>query len=135
MPVRAAPAAALLLAGLVVAGCSNTQSSANRQPYLGSATASLVDGVQQITLRASDYRFQPSTITVHPGQVRVIVVNEGQGAPHDWQLPTIPLDYVPLASGGQTKQATFTAPAPGRYQFVCTIHRNQGMTGTLVVTP
>lgn len=135
MPVRAVFAAALALAGLVAAGCSNTQSSANRQPHIGSATASLVGGVQQITLQASDYRFEPSTITVHAGQVQVIVVNAGQGAPHDWQLPTIPLDYVPLASGGQTKQATFTAPAPGQYQFVCTIHRNQGMTGSLVVLP
>lgn len=135
MPVRAVSAAALVLVGLVTVGCSNTQSSANRQPHVGSATASPVDGVQQITLQASDYRFEPSTITVHAGQVRVVVVNAGQGAPHDWQLPAIPLDYVPLAAGGQTKQASFTAPAPGRYQFVCTIHRNQGMTGSLVVLP
>jgi plastocyanin len=124
---------ALATAGLL-SGCSS-KSAADRQPHTGSATASMVDGVQQVTLHASDFRFSPSTITVHPGKVRIVVENDGGGAPHDWKLPDFPADYVPLASNGQTKEATFTAPAPGRYQFVCTIHTKQGMTGTLIVLP
>ncbi|WAX59190.1 cupredoxin domain-containing protein [Jatrophihabitans cynanchi] len=133
---RAATAlAAITLATAgVLAGCTS-KSAADRQPHSGSGTASVVDGVQQITLHATDFRFSPSTITVHPGKVRIVVVNDGGGAPHDWKLPDFPADYVPLASNGQTKEATFTAPAAGRYQFVCTIHTKQGMTGTLVVLP
>ncbi len=120
---------AVLLAGLL-AGCTSSR------PRTGSGTASTVGGVQQITVTASDnYRFNPSTITVHPGKVRVVLVNSGNGAPHDWQLPKYPDDNVPLTARGQTQQATFTAPSPGTYQFVCTIHEKDGQTGTLVVLP
>jgi plastocyanin len=128
------PAAALAIAGSLVA-CSNRESSANRQPHSGSATASVVDGIQQITLKAVNFRFSPSTITVHPGKVRVLLTNAGQGAPHNFSVLDFPADFVPLASAGQTTQATFTAPSPGRYEFVCTIHAKQGQTGTLVVLP
>ena len=50
-------------------------------------------------------------------------------------LTKFPSDFVPDTSAGQTNSMTFTAPSPGTYQFVCTIHTAQGMTGTLVVLP
>jgi plastocyanin len=127
-------ATALLVAGALVA-CSNRESSANRQPHNGSGTATVVNGVQQITLHATDFRFSPSTITVHPGAVVVILVNDGGGAPHNFSVRGFPADFVPLTADGQTKQASFTAPSPGTYEFVCTIHTKQGMTGKLVVLP
>ncbi len=92
------------------------------------------NGVQQVTIKADDkYRFTPDTITVHPGQVKITLINTGRGAPHDFSVTGFPADFVPLAAAGQTMTATFTAPAPGRYQFVCTIHVTQGQTGTLIV--
>ncbi len=101
------------------------------------SSASDVDGVQQITVKAGDdYKFVPSTITVHPGSVKVTMVNSGNGAPHNLQFPGQPTDtWVPLTSAGQTNSVTFTAPAPGTYQFVCSIHERQGQTGELVVLP
>lgn len=127
-------AAAAGCALAVVAGCSNTQSSINRRPHGGSAGASVVNGVQQITVQAGDtYRFDPSTITVHPGRVAVVLVNTGHGAPHDVTVLGLPGAATPLASAGQTQTATFTAPAAGSYTFVCTIHRKQGQTGKLIV--
>ncbi|MEO8888069.1 MAG: cupredoxin domain-containing protein [Jatrophihabitantaceae bacterium] len=129
------PVAVLLVAGVALSGCSNRNSSAVRQPHTGSATASSVNGVQQVTLHASDFRFSPSTITVHPGKVTVILINDGGGAPHNFLVTDFPADFVPLAANGQTEQATFTAPSPGTYQFVCTIHTTQGMVGKLVVLP
>ena len=122
-------------AALGLVACSNTQPAANKAPHTGSATAAIVNGVQQVTIHAGDFRFAPSTITVHPGKVKVILINDGGGAPHDFQVPKFPSDWVPLTANGDTKESTFTAPAPGRYQFVCTIHTQQGMTGTLVVLP
>lgn len=137
MPTASRTVASAVLAWcgvLLLAGCSNTQASINRRPHRGSSTAALVDGVQQVTITAGDtYRFDPSTITVHPGRVRVVLVNRGKGAPHDWTLPDVPGAATSLASAGETRVATFTAPAPGSYAFSCTIHRNQGQTGTLVV--
>ncbi len=121
---------------LVLASCSNQEGPINRAPQSGSATASDVAGVQQITLEAGDtYRFTPSTFTVHPGMVRVVLKNVGRGAPHDWSVPQFPAEFVPLAGAGETKQATFTAPAVGRYEFVCTIHVRQGQRGTMIVAP
>jgi plastocyanin len=132
----ARPLMAVVLAIAVMTGCSNAQAPSNREPREGSATASEVDGVQQITVRTGDdLRFHPSTITVHPGMVKVVLVNQGQGAPHDWLLSGLNSDFVPLAAAGRTTSATFTAPSPGTYQFVCTIHEKQGQTGTLVVLP
>lgn len=128
--------AACLLAvgGFVLVACTNTQSPANRRPQSGAATASVIAGVQQITIQAGDdYRFHPSTITVHPGKVEVILHHPGTGAPHNWQLTGFPADFVPLTAAGQTSKATFIAPAPGKYRFICTIHVAQGQTGTLIV--
>lgn len=129
-------AALLAAAAVALAGCSNTEPAVNRRPLSGSATASLVNGVQQVTIDAGDdYRFHPSTFTVHPGRVEVILRHTGTGAPHNWQLVGFPADFVPLVSAGQTSMATFDAPAkPGRYQFECTIHVAQGQVGTMIVT-
>jgi plastocyanin len=133
--MRLAGAAVALL--LAVTACQS-ESAINREPHPGTGTASAAaGGIQQITLTTGhDYRFHPSTIVVHPGRVRVVLVNGGKvgaGAPHDWSLTGFPAAFVPLTGAGQTSSATFTAPAPGRYTFVCTIHRRQGQTGTLVV--
>jgi plastocyanin len=138
------PAAGLArtMAGLAVAvvvamsaaGCTNTEAGVNRRPHSGSASATVVNGMQQVTVEATDtYRFDPSTIVVHPGRVRIVLVNTGHGAPHTWSLTGFPADFVPLTPAGQTQAATFVAPAPGTYTFVCTIHVRQGQTGQLIV--
>jgi plastocyanin len=119
-----------------VAGCTNGEPAVNREPHPGSVTASVTGGVQRVRIEAgNDYRFHPSTVTAHPGKLQIVLVNTGTGAPHNWQLPRYPSDYVPLVGAHETSQATFTAPGPGRYQFVCTIHERQGQVGTLIVAP
>ena len=129
------PAYLLAVVGLALASCTNTQPAVNREPQSGSAAASTVGGVQQITISAGDdYRFHPSTVTVHPGELRVVLTHPGTGAPHNWQLPGRPNDDVPLTPAGQTNSVTFETPAPGRYRFICSIHVTQGQVGTLIVT-
>jgi plastocyanin len=133
--VRAAVATAgvtvLLAVGL--AACT-TQPAVNRRPHTGSTTASVANGLQQVTVTAGDTdRFDPSTITVHPGAVHLVLVNDGSGKPHDWTLLGLPAAHTTLIGGGVSTSVTFTAPAPGKYTFVCTVHQKQGQTGTLVV--
>jgi plastocyanin len=124
----------LLVAGLLT-GCQS-QSAINREPHNGSSTAATVDGVQQVTITTDQsYRFAPSTITVHSGKVQIVLRHLGTGAPHDWQLTGFPDAFVPLVTPGQQKSVEFTAPSPGKYTFVCTIHVAQGQTGTLIVLP
>lgn len=134
--VRLLGAALVGVVALGAGGCSNTEAGVNRRPHSGSASATLVNGMQQVTVQATDtYRFDPSTIVVHPGTVRIVLVNTGHGAPHNWSLTGFPADFVPLTTAGQTQAATFVAPAPGTYTFVCTIHVKQGQTGQLIVMP
>jgi plastocyanin len=130
----------LLIAALVIffeaSGCTNRKSPASREPYLGTTSASAVNGVQDVTLTVdSSFRFTPSTIVVHRGLVRIILRHIGTGAPHNWSLVGFPADFVPNVEPGETASAEFMAPSPGTYTFECTIHLRQGQTGTLVVLP
>lgn len=134
IPARRAVAGTGALIAVLLGGCSNTRGAATRQTYSGSATAAVVNGVQQVTLTVGpSFRFDPSTITVHPGRVKITLHHTGTGSPHDWQLSVVPGAYIPELGDNQTQSVSFTAPAPGQYQFVCTIHVRQGQTGTLIV--
>ncbi len=125
-----------VLVVLVVAGCSNRQASPNRRGHPGSSTASVVNGVQQVTLTVNDtFRFFPSVVTVHQGTVKITLVHAGSGAPHDFSLNGFPSDHTGLVNAGGTTSTTFTTPSAGTYTFECTLHVTQGMTGTLVVLP
>lgn len=136
MTPRLAFTAATVATAALLAACS---SSSGTKAGAGSesATASVTGGVQKITVKAGDdLRFHPDAITVHPGKVTITLVNTGQGAPHNLQLPSLPVgDWVPLTSAGQTASVTFLTPAPGTYRFICSIHERQGQVGKLVVLP
>jgi plastocyanin len=132
---RCALPAVLVLA--LVVSCSNRESPTNKRPHAGTATASPIDGVQQIVMTSGvDLRFHPSTLIVHPGKVRLVLVNTakpGAGPPHNVIFSGLPGADVPLAEAGRTQSTTFEAPAPGTYTFVCSIHIAQGQTGKLIV--
>lgn len=137
MPARrvvAVAVAAVLAAGTA---CGNSEPEVNKRPHTGAGTATVVDGVQQITVSSgTDLRFHPSTLTVHQGKVRIVLenaANSSSGPPHNLHVMGLPGAAVPLTAAGDKKMITFTAPAPGRYRFVCTIHLAQGQTGMLVV--
>jgi plastocyanin len=136
-PPRRLVLAALLVATLAaVAGCVR-QAEVNARPHLGTGTASVVHGVQQVMLSSgTDLRFSPSTIVVHPGPVRLVLVNTsdaGAGPPHDVTFAGLPTADIPTTYAGRTSSVMFTAPAPGTYHFECSIHARQGQTGTLIV--
>ena len=80
-------------------GLRQRESAINREPHPGSTTASATAGVQEVVITTDhSYRFKPSTITVHPGKVRITLKHVGTGAPHDWSLQGFPADYVPLVT-------------------------------------
>jgi plastocyanin len=130
-------ACALIAATLaLVTACART-AEVNTRPHLGTTTAAPVNGVQQVVLKSgTDLRFHPSTIVVHPGMVRLVLDNisrPGVGPPHDITFDGLPFADVPTTQAGQAQSVTFTAPAPGTYNFVCSIHANQGQSGKLIV--
>lgn len=136
-----AAAASVALAGVLVltSACSNEESATAKRPQSGTGTATAVaGGVQQIVVDTGpDLRFHPSTLVVHPGRVRIVLRNmrmgNSGGPPHNLQVFGVRHAYIPTISQGQSASATFEVDKPGRYRFVCTIHEQQGQTGTLVV--
>ena len=74
-------------------------------------------------------RFSPSTVTVHVGD-SVKVVSTDAANSHTFVGPGFNsgnLDH------GQSYTTTFSTA--GTFAFVCTYHQEQGMVGTITVTP
>ena len=98
-----------------------------------------------------EFRYDPESASVPTGaQVTVNFANEG-AAEHHWMLVAEGTDVNTLTAenalmpeahsgvlpAGQSNTFSFTAPAAGTYQIVCTVagHAPAGMVGTLTVTP
>jgi plastocyanin len=60
--------------------------------------------------------------------------NQDQGVPHDIAVRAPGAPASGICSGPCSVSISFTAPAPGNYQFYCPVHPTD-MVGTLVVTP
>jgi plastocyanin len=120
--VAFAPAVLALLAG-----CSSGSS--------GSSAKATTSGVQSVTIGATDdFRFTPADVTVHPGKVRISLVDKGS-YPHNISFPSLAATSASVSgSPGQTSTTlVLTLTKPGRYGFVCTYHSSAGMKGSLVV--
>jgi uncharacterized cupredoxin-like copper-binding protein len=98
-----------------------------------------------------EFRYDPESASVPTGaQVTVNFANTG-ALEHDWMLvaegtdvntltaedAVMPEAHSGVLPAGQSNTFTFTAPAAGTYQIVCTVagHAPAGMVGTLTVTP
>ncbi len=97
---------------------------------LGSVNSDdLVFGTESLTAGAG------STVTVTKDDVALA----GASAPTtDWLQPDDPnvIASIRLLNPGESGQVTFTTPAAGTYQFVCTFPgHNATMHGTFEVTP
>lgn len=132
-----APLALTLTAAMVavLAGCggSSKAPTSSGTPQAAEVTATPgPDGVQQVTIDGtSSLRFVPATIVVAPGPVKVTLRNVSE-LPHDFVLDTFHASSGPV-DGGAERSVTFTAGAPGTYQFLCSYHVAAGMKGQLIV--
>jgi plastocyanin len=104
---------------LIVAGCAGS-SSANA-------------GV--ITVKGSEYKFDPATVTVEHGQKVTLTFENVGTTTHDWQADGVSGAATGPVQPKQQKTITFTAPAAGTYKVECTEpgHAEAGMVGQLVV--
>ncbi|MFN3652007.1 MAG: cupredoxin domain-containing protein [Armatimonadota bacterium] len=102
------------------------------------ATMNGTGETREIQVVAEDMRYDPSEITVQPGeQVRVTLTNRGN-SPHniEFELPSGEVEFEEDLPPGETRSLDFQAPRePGRYTVYCPVgnHRELGMTGTLIV--
>jgi plastocyanin len=105
------PAAAMVAATLVAAGCQGTGTS---EPV---ATTSVS--------MAKSYRFDPSTIVVEAGDT-VTWSNE------DNFTHTVRVDGREDHEVGRGDSVSIVFDKPGRYHYVCTLH-SRDMSGTVIV--
>ncbi len=120
------------------------------QTWLGAAVlalaTALVSGAiawaapqRAITITGTDNTFDKTEIQVEPGEAMdVLFIGLGLTSPHSivFDLGAGNVARVEPASLGVTRQLAFNAPLePGLYEYYCDVgnHRQQGMTGTLVV--
>jgi plastocyanin len=127
----------LLAAGSVLAtGCQRGPEAAPPTPVTVTPGPG---GVQAVTVSATgQFRFDPDTITVSVGRVRLTFRNTGS-TPHNLTYRDLVAGGKPVATatlpGGGEESLDFAVSTPGQYRFVCTIHEALGQTGVLNVRP
>ena len=120
-------AAVLALAvALPLAGCGGGGDETDGEPQAAAET---------IRVTATDFAFEPATVTVDaPGTYTFVVANEGK-APHALAIegPGVD-DKSATVEGGKTAELTVEIAEAGEYRIVCPVdgHAEQGMTATLV---
>jgi plastocyanin len=122
------------LACVALVGCSNRNAPQTRGAHSGDVQVTAgAGGVQAVTIDGGDnMRFDPSTIHVHPGKVKITLDVTGT-TPHELSFTKDIKPTIPLTLHGQHGSIEFTVTKPGRYPFVCQLHQREGMTGTMIV--
>lgn len=89
-------------------------------------------GVTEITIVGSEFRFQPSSITVQAGErIKITFRNDGSTS-HNFMIEELGIGTNTIGAG-QTDIVEFTAPTSGTYTIFCSVpgHRSAGMEGDL----
>jgi len=116
----------VLVAVATVAACTNAAPAGSPTP--------VPSGV--VTVDASEFKFEPATLSVPAGSVTFAIHNKGN-IEHEFEIfkGDQVVDEVEGLVPGLTKDLTVTLEA-GDYTYVCKLsgHEEQGMKGTLTVT-
>jgi plastocyanin len=93
----------------------------------------VIPGADEVIVRARDFSFSPSTVTVDVGTpVNITLVNEGNVV-HDLAIPELDLQVV--AGPGGRASTGLTPERSNEYRFECTVpgHAQAGMVGHLLI--
>jgi len=117
--------AVLITASLALSACGGGGSGSNPSGQ----------GPQQVTLKAEDIKWDPTTITVKANQPVVITIQNTGTLKHNFTLQDFGVNQD--VDPGKTETVTFTPNKTGSFQFFCNIpgHKEAGMVGTLTVNP
>lgn len=152
---------AVVLLVLALAGLAACATSSPAAPVATSSAAGSVP--QQITVKGSEFKFDPSSITWKVNQPVQLVFQDTGTVEHDLDLSSMPAKDVQVdlsqagnipasatstaqqdaqagkvylyAAPGKQATATFTPTTAGTYQFSCSVpgHKEAGMVGTVTV--
>ncbi|MBI3485535.1 cupredoxin domain-containing protein [Candidatus Daviesbacteria bacterium] len=89
--------------------------------------------VKQLIVTGSNFKFEPSTLTINKGDKVKITFKNSAGV-HDFVIDEFNVKTDTI-SGGQDASVEFTASKTGTFEYYCSIgnHRAMGMVGTLTV--
>jgi plastocyanin len=114
--------ATLVITPILVLACGDDDEE--HVPEDGSSAEALT-----VDVTATDFAFDPTEISVQPGQaVTIALANSGE-ADHTFTIDE--LDFEIEAGGGESVEGTFTAPTDS-VRFYCRFHDE--MTGTISST-
>jgi plastocyanin len=115
----------------VVSACAGDDLETGSVP--GRAGGKPVQGARTVAVDASNFDFDPDTITIDAKEEAAIALHSTDG-PHDFAVDG--LGRVADVGAGDTDTARLRIDRRGRYRFFCTLpgHRDGGMEGTIVVT-
>ena len=159
MPLRSLSLAAVFVLAALVVGCGDDDSGGGGQADAPSSTSSTTTekttappaASHAVTIRMTEYAFDPKDAVAKKGKVTISAPNDGQIV-HELVLLKTDADPASLPKKGDevdestsvgeiadvdpgaTKKATFKL-APGKYAMVCALpdHYENGMYGSLTV--
>lgn len=123
----------------------------------GCAGAGVSQAATEMTVQASDFAYNPASITVPAGQPVTLTLKNTGAVEHDFVVDKINVTDVEasdsgpaahhqmgheadydlhfFARAGDTEVLNFTALEPGPYEIFCSIegHKEAGMIGQLIV--
>jgi len=135
----------ILVLAILLTGCAGAGASPPEAP--------------EITVEATDFAYNPVSVTVPAGQPVTLTLNNTGAVEHDFVVDKINVTNVQasdsgpaehhqmgdapeydlhfFARAGDTAVLNFTALEPGTYEVFCSIegHKEAGMIGQLIVLP
>ena len=114
--------AAIALVALALAACGG-----------GANTGSSNGAALNVTVNATEFKFDPATINATAGQTINLTVKNVGSVQHTFVLSAANVKLT--IDPGKSATQTFTAPKAGTYQYECDIagHKEAGMVGQLIV--
>lgn len=103
-------------------------------PTSGSNTAVIEKSVvKEITVTASNFAFNPKSITVDKGDTVKLTLKDAQGT-HNWKIDEFNTN-TRILNSGEEQVITFVADKSGSFEYYCSVgnHRAMGMVGSLIV--
>ena len=115
----------IILLSTLLLGCGNQEQNTNNQD----------DSIQTVVIKANEYHFEPDTIEVKPGKIKLVVENTGK------RMHGFAIDEFGIKENlapGQTIEKDIEVKESGEFQFYCTVlcgtmDDHSGMTGKLIV--
>jgi uncharacterized cupredoxin-like copper-binding protein len=144
--LAAVTATALCVAALGLAACGgDDESSSSTTAADTSSTSSTEDsaattggggGGETVKVSETEYKIDPSDVTVKPGEVTFDVSNDGQTT-HNLEVegPDGDAEIEGDLAPGDSGQLTVDLSEPGTYEMYCPVdgHKDLGMTGEITV--